>query len=76
MGGVLLSVFGGERFGGADGKALIFLGLSFPLAGSFVLFPLTAFMFGGVSAFVYCRGKNKRVRFLPFLLVGMLTALL
>lgn len=79
MGGVLLSVFGGERFGGADGKALIFLGLSLPVAGSFVMFPLAALMFGGVLAgalFVFSHGKKNKVRFIPFLYVGMFLALL
>lgn len=77
--GVVLPLFGGEKFGGADGVALIFLGLSLPLAGSFVLFPLAAFMFGGVLTavyFVFKKGKVVRVRFLPFMFVGLFLALL
>jgi hypothetical protein len=49
------------------------------LAGSFVLFPLTAFMFGGVLVavkFLFSRGRKKYVRFIPFLYVGMFLALL
>lgn len=77
--GVVLPLFGGEKFGGADGVALIFLGLSLPLAGSFVLFPLVAFGFGAVLAavkFVVSKGKHGKVRFLPYVFVGACLALL
>lgn len=73
-------------FGGADSKALIVLALSMPLSPVFCfyvgLFPLVAFVLGaflcGIHLLIKQKslGLNSNVRFLPYLFLGILLALI
>jgi hypothetical protein len=68
-------------FQGADAKALITLSVSFPLGGFLWFYPLAAFVFAGFVLAVKMLVSKQRVtlvsevRFLPYLLAGMLLAL-
>jgi len=65
-------------FQGADAKALITLSVSFPLGGFLWFYPLAAFVFAGFLVglkFLLTRHRKVHVRYLPYLYVGMLLAL-
>ncbi len=65
-----------DGFGGADAKALVTLSVSFPLGGFLWFYPLAALVFAGLLVgIVYLFKRGVVVRYLPYLYVGMLLAL-
>jgi hypothetical protein len=68
-------------FQGADTKALITLSACFPLGGFLWFYPLAAFVFAGLVLALKTLACRQRIslvseaRFLPYLYVGMLLAL-
>jgi Flp pilus assembly protein protease CpaA len=75
--GLILFYFTKE-FGGADAKALITLSVSFPLGGFLLFYPFAALVFAGFLVglkYLFSRHRKSRVRYIPYLFIGMLIAL-